>query len=190
MQIDAIRHSTNKYAGKRKAKSFPWIKFTQKAVIAEARHGMTLPELLISVAILALISAIAIPKYLNTINATRQKDTANQISNIQATIMAYREEFLKSPASWQDLSSITPISTYDAANNRSTATGDLSTPINPDKYYTITITRPKLNIIQITGIRKDTPSQWMIQACLATETGVSDMELSSGSLTTATVSCE
>lgn len=104
--------------------------------------------------------------------------------------MAYREEFLKPPITWDDLGTITPISTYDTSNNRSTATGDLTTPIDLDKYYKVTVTKPKLNIIQITGSRKDTPSQWMIQSCLATETGLSDMELSSGSLTTASVSCE
>ena len=174
----------------KKTKSFLSIKLPQKAVITNGKHGMTLPELLISVAILALLSAIAIPKYLNTINATRQKDVANQISNIQTTIMAYREEFLKAPTTWDDLGTITPISTYDAANNRSNAKGDLTSPINLDKYYKIIVTKPKLNVIQITGSRIDTPSQWMIQSCLATETGVSDMEQSSGSLTTASVSCE
>ena len=152
--------------------------------------GLTLIELLVCVGIIGLLSAIALPKYLKTINATRQKDVANQISNIQTTIMAYREEFLKAPKTWAELATITPISTYDAANNRSNAKGDLTSPINLDKYYKITVTTPKSNIIQITGSRIDTPSQWMIQSCLATETGVSDMELSSGSLTTGSVSCE
>lgn len=152
--------------------------------------GFTLAELLLCVGIIGLLSAIALPKYINSINATRQKDVANQISNIQTTIMAYREEFLKAPATWDDLATITPISTYDAVNNRSTAKGDLTSPINLNKYYKITVTKPKLNVIQITGSRIDTPSEWMIQSCLATETGVSDMELSSSSLKTGSVSCE
>ena len=60
----------------------------QVALKQGASEGLTLPELLISVAIVGLLSAISLPNYMNAIKATRQKVVANQISNIATSIGA------------------------------------------------------------------------------------------------------
>ena len=101
-----------------------------------ASEGLTLPELLISVAIVGLLSAISLPNYMNAIKATRQKDVANQISTIATSIGAYREEFLANPSSWDDLSRMNPVIT-----NNGGAKGNTFTPITSPNggYYTIAI---------------------------------------------------
>jgi prepilin-type N-terminal cleavage/methylation domain-containing protein len=174
---------------KENPKNFRSKKLPKKPVLTNARLGMTLPELLICLTIVAILIRISLPNYLNTINATRQKDTANEISNIQSTIMAFREEFLTPPATWDDLTRISPISTYSSANVRSNATGNLTTAINPNQFYTVTLKTIQSNRFQITGTHKVTPLQWKIQACIDTETGVSDMELGRGDLAETSVSC-
>ena len=71
--------------------------------------AFTLTELMVTVAIIGVITAAAFPKYLQQIQKARQSDTTNQISQIMTTIQAYREEFLEDPSGWNDLARITPV---------------------------------------------------------------------------------
>ena len=148
--------------------------------------GLTLPELLISVVIVGLLSAIALPNYMNSIKATRQKDVANQIANIQTSIEAYREEFLANPTSWDGLARITPVST-----NNGSAKGNSFSPITSPNggYYTITISSSG-NLLSLSGTPvSNGSSKWDIKACLNTQTGLSDTKLGNGTTAAATPVC-
>ena len=149
-------------------------------------QGLTLPELLISVVIVGLLSAIALPNYMNTIKATRQKDVANQIAHLQTSIAAYREEFLANPTSWDALARISPVST-----NNGSAKGSSFSPISSPNggYYSIAISSSG-DLLSLTG----TPvasglGQWNIKACLNTQTGLSDIKLGNGTTAAATPVC-
>jgi prepilin-type N-terminal cleavage/methylation domain-containing protein len=148
--------------------------------------GLTLPELLISVVIVGLLSAIALPNYMNSIKATRQKDVANQLANIQTSIEAYREEFLANPTSWDGLARITPVST-----NNGSAKGNSFSPITSPNggYYTITISSSG-NLLSLSGTPvSNGSSKWDIKACLNTQTGLSDTKLGNGTTAAATPVC-
>jgi prepilin-type N-terminal cleavage/methylation domain-containing protein len=151
-----------------------------------ANGGFTLTELLISVAILGMLSAISLPNYMNAIKATRQKDVANQISTIATSIGAYREEFLANPSSWDDLSRMSPVIT-----NNGGAKGNSFTPITSPNggYYTITITSTG-NLLSLNGTPVSSGStNWNIKSCLNTQTGISDLKLGNGSTAAANPMC-
>ena len=148
--------------------------------------GLTLPELLISVAIVGLLSAISLPNYMNAIKATRQKDVANQISTIATSIGAYREEFLANPSSWDDLSRMGPVTT-----NNGGAKGNTFTPITSPNggYYNIAISSSG-NLLSLSGTPLSSWStNWDIKSCLNTQTGISDLKLGNGTIAAANPLC-
>jgi prepilin-type N-terminal cleavage/methylation domain-containing protein len=163
----------------------PW-PYQQTGQSQKANEGLTLTELLISVAIVGLLSAIALPNYMNSIKATRQKDVANQISNIETSIEAYREEFLSNPSSWDALSRISPVLT-----NNGGAKGSTFTPITSPNggAYTIAISSSG-NLFSLTGTPLSSGStKWDIKSCLNTQTGLSDIKLGNGTTSAATPVC-
>lgn len=152
----------------------------------DTTKGFTLVEALVCVAVLGILSAIAIPNYMNAIKSTRQKDVANQIANIQTSISAYREEFLTSPTSWDALSRVIPVST-----NNGSAKGTTFTPISSPNggYYTITVSTSN-NLISLTATPQATTSAaWDIKSCLNTQTGLSDINLGNGTTPAAMPVC-
>jgi prepilin-type N-terminal cleavage/methylation domain-containing protein len=160
--------------------------FRKKGAILSGSCGLTLPELLISVAIVGVLTAIALPNYMNSIKATRQKDVANQISNIETSIGAYREEFLSNPSSWDALSRISPVIT-----NNGGAKGSTFTPITSPNggAYTIAISSSG-NLFSLTGTPLSSgSSKWDIKSCLNTQTGLSDIKLGNGNTVAANPVC-
>ena len=163
----------------------PW-RQQQTAQKQLGHEGLTLPELLISVVILGLLGAISLPNYMNSIKATRQKDVANQISNIATSIGAYREEFLSNPSSWDDLSRMSPVIT-----NNGGAKGNTFTPITSPNggYYTIAISSSG-NLLSLSGTPVSSWStNWDIKSCLNTQTGISDLKLGNGNTAAANPVC-
>jgi prepilin-type N-terminal cleavage/methylation domain-containing protein len=163
----------------------PW-PCRQAALKQGASEGLTLPELLISVAIVGLLSAISLPNYMNSIKATRQKDVANQISTIATSIGAYREEFLANPSSWDDLSRMSPVIT-----NNGSAKGNSFTPITSTNggHYTIAISNTG-NLLSLNGTPVSSGStNWDIKSCLNTQTGISDLKLGNWNTAAANPMC-
>ena len=68
--------------------------------------GFTLPELIIAVAIVGILSTLGLPNYLNAVHRARQSDASSQIMTILTSIQAYQEEFLENPGSWDDIAQI------------------------------------------------------------------------------------
>ena len=75
------------------------------------QRGFTLTELLISVAIVGILSSIALPIYTQQITKTKQSDAAAILSNIQTSIASYVDEYSSYPSSWGDLAKISVIMT-------------------------------------------------------------------------------
>jgi len=159
---------------------------SQSARKEAASQGFTLVELLITVVILGLLSGIALPRYTNSIRSARQKDVAGQISNIAATIAAYRQEFSTNPSNWTDISKISPVPT-----NTGSATGVFNNPITSPNggHYNITITTTG-NVFNINGAAVAAGlTNWNINSCLNTQTGISNLRLGNGSAVAATPEC-
>ena len=121
------------------------------------KTGFTLTEVLVTTAIVGILSSIAFPNYLNQVNRTRQNDAASTISQIQTTIAAYADEFGVLPTSWAELNDTSAVMTDDGPATKENfqeitlAGGYYEVVIsNTDNLFTITATRddePNLNIV-------------------------------------------
>ncbi len=119
--------------------------------------GFTLSETLVTVAIVGILSSIALPNYIDQVDRARQNEVTSTISQIQTTIAAYADEFGVLPTSWADLNNTSAIMTESgpATNNDfsaiNLAAGFYNVAIeNSDNLFTITATRDdkeNLNVI-------------------------------------------
>ena len=123
----------------------------------QALPGFTLTEVMITTAIVGILSSIALPNYLNQVNRSRQNEAASTISQIQTTIASYADEFGVLPTSWAELNDTSAVMTDDGPATKENfqaiklAGGYYNVSIdNTDNLFTITATRddePNLNII-------------------------------------------
>ena len=150
--------------------------------------GVTLPEMLIAVLILGIISIVALPGYLNTIKSARQKDVASQLSQIQTAIQGYREEFLSNPTGWTELARITPIATN---NGSASGTSFSSITSSNGGHYTISVQTQDQETIAMTAEAKgqEPTSRWDIKSCLNTKKGLSDIKLGGSEAGAETPNC-
>ena len=74
-------------------------------------NGFSLVELVVTVAIIAILGAVALPQYFSQVQKTRQNETATHLSQLQVTIAAFVDEMGLLPKSWADLNKITPLMT-------------------------------------------------------------------------------
>ncbi len=167
------------------ARSLAMLRPTCYAEHASKASGFTLTELMVSVAIVGILSAIALPNYTNSVHKARQADAANQVSKIQNTIQAYREEYLKNPESWSDLARITPVATSSgpAAGDWGEQGGEVEkqakTP-NGGHYSVVVGGSGDIKTITATPTQSN-QQKWDIKACLDTSNGYSDLRKGNGS---------
>ena len=147
--------------------------------------GFTLSELLISVAIVGILSTLGLPNYLNAVHRARQSDVSSQIMTIMASIQAYQEEFLENPGSWDDIAQIKPVMT-DAG----IASGPLATAIATPNGGHYTISFSNLGDITTATATKTGSTSWGISACLNTTTGISDLHRAQPGESNQLASCE
>ena len=124
--------------------------------------GFTLTEVMITTAIVGILSSIALPNYLNQVNRSRQNEAASTISQIQTTIASYADEFGVLPTSWSELNDTSAVMTDDGPATANTfeaitLTGGYYDVVinNNDNLFTITATRadePNLNIISCVNL--------------------------------------
>ena len=138
-------------------------------------NGFTLPETLAAVAIVGMLSAIAMPKYIKQVDRTRQSEAASTIAQIQTTISAYADEFGILPTTWADLNSSSAIMTSSGP-----ATQNDFAPIKlPGENYELEISNNK-NLFTITGTNQKEVNLNII-ACINLTNGAS--AISQGSST-------
>ena len=119
--------------------------------------GFTLSEVMVTTAIVGILSAVALPNYLNQVNRSRQNEAAAVVSQVQTTIAAYADEFGVLPTSWAELNDTSAVMTDDGPTTKENfdsitlAGGYYDVAItNTDNLFTITATRddePNLNIV-------------------------------------------
>ena len=119
--------------------------------------GFTLSEVMITTAIVGILSSVALPNYLNQVNRSRQNEASSVVSQIQTTIATYADEFGILPTSWNDLNDISAIMTDNGPATQNNfgqikiASGSYNASITQSgNLFTVTATNsdaPKLNII-------------------------------------------
>jgi prepilin-type N-terminal cleavage/methylation domain-containing protein len=112
-------------------------------------RGLTLPELLASIAIVGVISGVAVPKQLNQIEKAKQNEATATIAQIQTTIASYSDEFGTLPTSWKELNSTSAIMTTDGPAEQNNfepitlAGGDYKAAVtSTDNKFTIVAIQP------------------------------------------------
>ena len=153
-----------------------------------SKAGFTLTELMAAVAIVGILSTVALPNYLRSVNKARQAEVANQISQLTMSIQGYREEYLRNPTGWGDLAEITAIPTNTGViTSGSSFSPDLTSPNGG--FYAISITSNG-DEYSITGTPiNSTQGNWDINACLNTDNGASALERGSGQAPAGKANC-
>jgi prepilin-type N-terminal cleavage/methylation domain-containing protein len=74
-------------------------------------QAFTLTELLFAVAIVAILSAVAVPKFFSQLLITRQRGCASTLSMVQTSTMLFNDEYSEPPRHWADLHTMSPLLT-------------------------------------------------------------------------------
>ncbi len=85
--------------------------YYSKNINLVSSRGFTLTELLAVIAIVGILSSIALPNYLSQLNRTRQNEASSTITQLQNAIVAFADENGVYPTSWKDLNEIAAIMT-------------------------------------------------------------------------------
>lgn len=180
-----IRISTSRSSRRsRQRRRNPLHGWRSEALAVSRSLGFSLVEVLITVTIIALLSAIAVPNYLNSLNKAKQTDAASQVSQTMSGIQAYFDEFQAPPGGWSDLGRVTTVMTPTGV-----AAGSSFTSINSQSgSYTITVTANSPSYT-IAASSDKLGSAWGILACLNTSTGANQITRGNGSTGPTTPAC-
>lgn len=74
-------------------------------------NGFTLSEIIITLVIVGILSAIALPNYFRQVQRTKQNEAAATLAQIQNTVATYIDEYNLIPTGWIDLNNIAAIMT-------------------------------------------------------------------------------
>ena len=130
-------------------------------------RGFSLAELLITTAIIGILSSIALPNYLNQVNRSRQNEAASTISQIQTTIASYADEFGVLPESWAELNETSAVMT----DNGPATSKNFQAITLAGGYYDVVINNTD-NLFTITASRDDEPNLNIV-ACVNLTNGAS-----------------
>ena len=132
-------------------------------------RGFSLAELLITTAIIGILSSIALPNYLNQVNRSRQNEAVSTIAQIQTTIASYADEFGVLPASWAELNDTSAVMTI----NGPATSNNFQAITLAGGYYDVAIINTN-NLFTITATRDEAPNLNII-ACVNLSNGASDI---------------
>ena len=157
--------------------------------------AFTLSELLITVAIVGILSAVALPNFFSQLQKTHQSEAAATVAQIQSTIVAYTDEYGVEPSTWSDLSEITAVMT--SSGPAGAAEGDMDEPIELiSGKYTLTRSSGETGTtftLEASSVNNN-GADYNVMACLDLDTGASDLRLGNqsginGAVTAAALRC-
>jgi len=160
---------------------------TQKIEFKKGALGFSLAEATITTAIIGTLSSIAYPIYFSAINTSTQRMAKAEVVSIPPIISAYTNETGVLPTTWDDLASISLIT-----SNSGQASGDINTPIIlPTSKYELTVEGPTESIYTLTAtplikvteddeaaVNPDSENENIlgIQSCFNISNGASDIK--------------
>lgn len=148
-------------------------------------NGFSLTELIAAVAILAILGSVAIPSHLNQLCKSKSSEAEAVIGSIMTIIAAYSDETGIMADSWEDLNSISTISTADGI-----AKGNFPTDIIlASKNYKLNVSEPSKTIYTIEATPIEGCDKRNIKACINLSTGRTSQTVGNGTTEASTPIC-
>ena len=150
-------------------------------------QAFTLTELVFTVAIVSILSAIAIPSFFSQLLATRQRGCAATLSMVMTSTMLFNDEFAISPKHWADLHTMSPIltSTGTAANIKNFNPITLR---NNEYRFLANVTNPIY--IYTCDATDSSTSDYNAIGCVNIDTGATDIALGRGDAPATSANCD
>ena len=150
-----------------------------KTYWAKIITGFTLVEVLITVAIVGILSSLALPNYFRQLQKTRQSEAVASMSQLQNTIVGYVDENGIHPNNWKELNETSAIMTPTGPtvqNNLGWLTmASCGCTTTNKNCYTFKITRDKDSYtLEAKPMNKNSAS-YNVLACIDLKTGASDL---------------
>ena len=143
-------------------------------------RGFTLTEVLITIVIVGILSAVALPNYFRQVQRNRQSEAASTLAQVLSIVAAYEDEFSALPTTWENLSDITAVMT--STGPAAAANGDLTTAITlPGGHYQVSRNSPNTGsyyIFTASPLPVQASTQdYNVMACVDLATGASDVKV-------------
>ena len=146
-------------------------------------NGFTLTEILTVVAIVGILSSIALPNYLKQLSRTHQDEAAASITQLQNAIVAFADENGIYPTSWKELNEVAAIMTPSGATTQNDFKKMTLASVGCKKEgdnncYTVEATYEKEDALYtLTAMPVDSRLQkYNVIACLDLRLGTSDFK--------------
>lgn len=142
-----------------------------------SNNGFTMSELLASIAIVGILSTIAIPNYTNQLERAKQRQAAAIIEQMMTRLVASKEEMGTNPITWIELSNESAIITTTGIIKDTD--GELTNKINlAEINYTIqrTDNTDPSNYYELTATNKANPNR-NVMGCINLDNGASTVKL-------------
>ena len=148
-------------------------------------HGFTLTETLVTVVIVGLLTAIALPNHINQLCRSNSAEAEATIGSLQSIISSFADETGILPKSWDELNSISAVMT-----NEGQANGDFENKIIlPSESYELAITGPSEAQYLIEARPIEGCEKRDIKACVDLSTGASALTLGDGQMNATLPNC-
>ena len=169
--------------------------------LKQRNNGFTLTEAVVTVAIVATLSSIALPNYISSKERAHCSDAKATMMSIPPIISAYIDATGEPPTTWEDVSSIAAVMTSDGP-----AAGNLNTPITlRGTNYELSVEGPsnstylltancyvKTPISDIGNVEEEAlkdAERYKIRSCFNVSNGASDLRRGSGTDIANTPNC-
>lgn len=133
--------------------------------------GFTLPELLVTVSILGILSSVATPALLRQLDKGRQGEAETLIAQLIAQTSAFNDEFRDAPTSWSDLDEISTV----PAQEDTTSVSGFSAITTSSGNYTISITKSNFAYTYVATPNEGIDDNYNVVGCSNVETGASQI---------------
>ncbi|MDA7432749.1 type II secretion system GspH family protein [Synechococcus sp. AH-601-N23] len=142
-------------------------------------NGFTLPEVIITTAIVAILGSLALPNYLRQMQKTRQSEAVAAMSQLQTSIVGYVDENGIHPNNWKELnqtsSIMTPTGPTDQNNLGWLTMASSGCTATNKNCYTFKITRDKDSYTLKAKPMNKNSASYNVLACIDLKTGASDL---------------